>query len=193
MQYHQRYAPYADRVAMRKILFLAAVVGSILLVAKTADAQSGAAPLYGVLQGFQQVQQLEAMQLQNELLRLQIERERAEEQRREAAYARALEESRELNQQQFLRSPQPQLSEACAALKSVMEARERYGIVAPSGEKDQEALRRCGLPYSGGSGQPQTTPLRSGSDTNPGPAAPRAVGGRVTCQYYVSPAVCGAR
>jgi clan AA aspartic protease (TIGR02281 family) len=34
-------------------------------------------------------------------------------------------------------------------LQSVIEARERYGIIAPSMGQDMDALRRCGLPYSG--------------------------------------------
>ena len=42
--------------------------------------------------------------------------------------------------------------EACRALQSVIEARERYGIVAASREQDLEKLRRCGLPYHYGGG-----------------------------------------
>jgi hypothetical protein len=46
----------------------------------------------------------------------------------------------------------PNAPEKCRALQSLIEARERYGVVAPSQEQDLEALRRCGLPdnYGGG-------------------------------------------
>jgi hypothetical protein len=45
-------------------------------------------------------------------------------------------------------------SEQCRALQAVVEDRERYGIVAPSRDLDEDALRQCGLPHSGGGGPP---------------------------------------
>jgi gag-polyprotein putative aspartyl protease len=45
-------------------------------------------------------------------------------------------------------------SEQCRALQAVVEDRERYGIVARSRELDEEALRQCGLPHSGGGRPP---------------------------------------
>ena len=58
-----------------------------------AQAQGWGGAFSGFVNGYQQgavqAQQLEALQLQNELLRLQIERARAEEQAREEAYARS--------------------------------------------------------------------------------------------------------
>jgi gag-polyprotein putative aspartyl protease len=62
-------------------------------------------------------------------------------------------------------------SEKCRALQAVVEQRERFGIVAPSGAADEEALQRCVLQEAGG----RTLPY-SGSDTknwtpNPGPIA----------------------
>jgi hypothetical protein len=50
--------------------------------------------------------------------------------------------------------------EECRALQSVVEAREQYGIVAPSRDLDEDALRQCGLPHSSGGGPPfaQTQP-----------------------------------
>jgi hypothetical protein len=45
-------------------------------------------------------------------------------------------------------------SEECRGLQAVVEERERYGIVAPSRDLDEEALRQCGLPYSSGGGPP---------------------------------------
>ena len=44
-------------------------------------------------------------------------------------------------------------SEECRALQAVVEERERYGIVVSRG-MDEDALRRCGLPHSSGSGPP---------------------------------------
>jgi clan AA aspartic protease (TIGR02281 family) len=46
----------------------------------------------------------------------------------------------------------PNAPEECRSLQSLIEARERYGIVAPSQEQDLDALRRCGLPYHYGGG-----------------------------------------
>lgn len=40
-------------------------------------------------------------------------------------------------------------TEQCRALQALIEARERYGIIAPSRGQDEDALRRCGLPNSG--------------------------------------------
>jgi hypothetical protein len=170
--------------------FLLAASASVLVVVCTATAQAqgwGAALgafSNGYQQGQMQAQQLEAMQLQNELLRLQIERERAEDQARKEAYARAL------AQPQSPRSMRSQPSEACAALQSVIDARQRYGIVAASREEDEDALRRCGLPQGGGSGPLPNTASGSGQPTAPRGAAG---GGMVACQYYVSPGVCGSR
>jgi hypothetical protein len=45
-------------------------------------------------------------------------------------------------------------SERCRALQAVVEGRERYGIVAPSRDLDEDVLRRCRLPYSSGGGPP---------------------------------------
>jgi hypothetical protein len=44
--------------------------------------------------------------------------------------------------------------EECRALEAVIEARERYGIVATSKDLDEDALRQCGLPHSSGGGPP---------------------------------------
>jgi hypothetical protein len=47
----------------------------------------------------------------------------------------------------------------CRSLQSVIEERERYAIIAPSTDLDEEALRQCGLPHSSGGGPPfQPTP-----------------------------------
>jgi hypothetical protein len=45
-------------------------------------------------------------------------------------------------------------SEQCRALQAVIEDRERYGIVAPSRDLDEDALRQCGLPHSSYGGPP---------------------------------------
>ncbi len=54
----------------------------------------------------------------------------------------------------------------CRALQSVIEERERYGIVAASEEQDEDALRQCGLPHSSGGGSPfrstQSVPASGG-------------------------------
>jgi gag-polyprotein putative aspartyl protease len=59
-------------------------------------------------------------------------------------------------------------SEGCRALQSVIEAREQYGIVAPSRDLDEEALRQCGLPHSSGGGpsfqQTQPSPPLQGPE-----------------------------
>jgi hypothetical protein len=52
------------------------------------------------------------------------------------------------------------------ALQSVIEERERYGVVAASTDQDEDALRQCGLPHSSGGGPPfrstQTVPASEG-------------------------------
>ena len=54
----------------------------------------------------------------------------------------------------------------CRALQSVIEERERYGIVAASRDQDEDALRQCGLPHSSGGGPPfrstQSVPASGG-------------------------------
>lgn len=45
-------------------------------------------------------------------------------------------------------------SEQCRALQAVIEDRERYGIVSPSRDLDEDALRQCGLPHSSHGGPP---------------------------------------
>jgi hypothetical protein len=59
----------------------------------------------------------------------------------------------------------PNGPEKCRALQSLIEAHERYGIVAPSQETDLEALRRCGLPYSYGGGRSSEPILGRHADT----------------------------
>jgi hypothetical protein len=54
-------------------------------------------------------------------------------------------------------------SEECRSLQSVIEARERYGIVAPSQQQDLESLRRCGLPYDYGGGPPYPSHTPAGA------------------------------
>ena len=44
--------------------------------------------------------------------------------------------------------------EQCRALQAMIEDRERYGIVAPSKDLDEDALRECGLPHSSHGGPP---------------------------------------
>jgi clan AA aspartic protease (TIGR02281 family) len=55
----------------------------------------------------------------------------------------------------------------CRALKAVVEERERYGIVAPSRDLDEDALRQCELPHSSGGRPPfqptQTIPALGGA------------------------------
>jgi predicted aspartyl protease len=51
-------------------------------------------------------------------------------------------------------------SEQCRALQAVIEAREQYGIVAPSRDADEAALRQCVLSHSSG-GQPPIRQIRS--------------------------------
>ena len=51
-------------------------------------------------------------------------------------------------------------SEQCRALQAVIEDRERYGIVAPSRDADEAALRQCVLSHAGG-GQPPIQQIRS--------------------------------
>ena len=46
------------------------------------------------------------------------------------------------------------LGSQCRALQAVIEDRERYGIVAPSRDLDEDALRQCGLPHSSHGGPP---------------------------------------
>ncbi len=54
----------------------------------------------------------------------------------------------------------PNAPEECRALQSLIEAREHYGIVAPSQERDLDALRRCGLPFDyGGGPTPSQAPI----------------------------------
>jgi len=54
----------------------------------------------------------------------------------------------------------PNAPEECRALQSLIEARERYGIVALSQERDLDALRRCGLPFDyGGGPTPSQAPI----------------------------------
>jgi hypothetical protein len=52
--------------------------------------------------------------------------------------------------------------EQCRSLQAVIEERERYGMLAPNHSLDEEALRQCGLPHSGGEEpqlpQAQTSP-----------------------------------
>ena len=57
----------------------------------------------------------------------------------------------------------PNAPEECRALQSLIEARERYGIVAPSQEQDLDALRRCGLPYHYGGGPPYLSNAPAGT------------------------------
>jgi hypothetical protein len=125
---------------------LAAFVGGLFLFwTVTTQAQTRLAPLSGFVQGLHQgqmqAQQLEAMRLQNELLRLQIEKERADNQARMETYERAR------TQQQLASSTQPQPSEACAALQAVIEARERYGLVGSFSEKDRDAATLWPSPF----------------------------------------------
>jgi clan AA aspartic protease (TIGR02281 family) len=68
--------------------------------------------------------------------------------------------------QQYQTAARSLASEQCRALQAVVEERERYGIVARSRDLDQDALRRCGLPWSEGGGPPfQTTPYSGGVRT----------------------------
>jgi hypothetical protein len=47
----------------------------------------------------------------------------------------------------------------CRSLQSMIEERERYAVIAPSTDLDEEAQRQCGLPHSSGGGPPfQPTP-----------------------------------
>jgi hypothetical protein len=57
----------------------------------------------------------------------------------------------------------PNAPEECRALQSLIEARERYGIVAPSQKQDLDALRRCGLPYHYGGGPPYLSNAPAGT------------------------------
>src|ERR1700731_969043 len=58
-------------------------------------------------------------------------------------------------------------SEECRALQAVVEERERYGIVASSGARDEGDLRHGALPHGGGGGPPfqptQLSPPAEGS------------------------------
>jgi gag-polyprotein putative aspartyl protease len=74
-------------------------------------------------------------------------------------------------QRQYQAEMSSSASEECRALQSVVEAREQYGIVAPSRGQDEEALRQCGLPHSSGGGPPfqqtQLSPRVYGSEEVP--------------------------
>jgi clan AA aspartic protease (TIGR02281 family) len=60
-------------------------------------------------------------------------------------------------QRQYQTAIRNQSSEECRDLQSVLDERERYRIVARSPELEEDALRRCGLPHSGGGGPPFQT------------------------------------
>ena len=65
-------------------------------------------------------------------------------------------------QRQYQSAADSLMSEGCRSLAAVIEQREAFGIMAPSQETDEDALRSCGLPHSSGGGPPfQTTPYRS--------------------------------